>query len=543
MPAFVKTDRDERLWSRAKALADRQGHGGDYAYITGIYKRMKGETPEKSHRPGRIFRFYDLISKAKELPVGHISRHADGSKWKKVSMKPPRWEQVGTHEQAAEASPWEKKKWSGRATAKPTRQGKPQSDQLKDLQTAFLDKAFAALAAGRFPFFQPKGYGRWEGEVSTELNELQSKLKMIDDWWNEDEQTDEELAFGEKFKDHQSDAEHAETALGKIRNLKQLNIESEDLTDHEYEAHEVERLLARLAEAADYQTPEQRGVKPGPPEESHIRGAREHRERIHDGLPEHDPERAKMLAYAFSAFSSLYDNTELPDGYKWKGISSGENAGLPIYTTYTRLKSAVLQDEITEEETGAYAGRVKRTLRWDRDEDVLSVDHSYFFLEKFAQGDDIGKKVLSGMIAQYKEMGIDQVTVEPAEVGCYAWAKYGFEWTSTTDDPGDDEDVDYNHQTRHEAIVAFLENDEDYDDAGGNETKAMGMTDMDDIVAMADELADLSALELANLTVKGERLGKKIMMSHYGSSLWGSGGKLTLHGKSYEQFKAYAGEG
>ena len=42
MPAFVKTDKDEELWSKAKARAKEQGRAKDWAYITGIYKSMKG---------------------------------------------------------------------------------------------------------------------------------------------------------------------------------------------------------------------------------------------------------------------------------------------------------------------------------------------------------------------------------------------------------------------------------------------------------------------------------------------------------------------
>ena len=42
MPAFLKTDEDERLWSKAKARAKEEGRSGDWAYITGIYKQMKG---------------------------------------------------------------------------------------------------------------------------------------------------------------------------------------------------------------------------------------------------------------------------------------------------------------------------------------------------------------------------------------------------------------------------------------------------------------------------------------------------------------------
>ena len=43
MPATVKTERDERLWRKAKAIATGSGRADDYAYITGIYKRMVHE--------------------------------------------------------------------------------------------------------------------------------------------------------------------------------------------------------------------------------------------------------------------------------------------------------------------------------------------------------------------------------------------------------------------------------------------------------------------------------------------------------------------
>lgn len=44
MPSnLVKTKRDERLWNEAKDRADEQGRAKDWAYITGIFERMKGE--------------------------------------------------------------------------------------------------------------------------------------------------------------------------------------------------------------------------------------------------------------------------------------------------------------------------------------------------------------------------------------------------------------------------------------------------------------------------------------------------------------------
>lgn len=42
-PGVVKTEKEERLWEKAKAQAKEQGKGENYAYITGIFKKMNPE--------------------------------------------------------------------------------------------------------------------------------------------------------------------------------------------------------------------------------------------------------------------------------------------------------------------------------------------------------------------------------------------------------------------------------------------------------------------------------------------------------------------
>lgn len=42
MPNFIKTEEDERLWAKAKNIAKEDGKEENWAYITGIYKKMKG---------------------------------------------------------------------------------------------------------------------------------------------------------------------------------------------------------------------------------------------------------------------------------------------------------------------------------------------------------------------------------------------------------------------------------------------------------------------------------------------------------------------
>ena len=45
----VKTTRDEKLWKRAKEQAVSAGKAGNYAYIMGVYKRMKARQGAAAH--------------------------------------------------------------------------------------------------------------------------------------------------------------------------------------------------------------------------------------------------------------------------------------------------------------------------------------------------------------------------------------------------------------------------------------------------------------------------------------------------------------
>jgi hypothetical protein len=44
----VKTPEDETKWNRAKQIAESQGHKEDWAYINGIFQKMKGKGSEKT---------------------------------------------------------------------------------------------------------------------------------------------------------------------------------------------------------------------------------------------------------------------------------------------------------------------------------------------------------------------------------------------------------------------------------------------------------------------------------------------------------------
>ena len=49
MPSnLVKTDKEEKLWNKAKSLAEEQGHKEDWPYIVGIFKRMNPKRFKKA---------------------------------------------------------------------------------------------------------------------------------------------------------------------------------------------------------------------------------------------------------------------------------------------------------------------------------------------------------------------------------------------------------------------------------------------------------------------------------------------------------------
>jgi hypothetical protein len=53
VPSFIRTEKDERLWPKAKARAKEEGKAKDWAYITGIYKKMHGGKVAAEHLADR----------------------------------------------------------------------------------------------------------------------------------------------------------------------------------------------------------------------------------------------------------------------------------------------------------------------------------------------------------------------------------------------------------------------------------------------------------------------------------------------------------
>ena len=71
MPSFLKTKEDERLWGKAKSIAESHGHDGDWPYITGIWKNMSGKTASASRVANRYLQSYNEKGRDPEKGWGH----------------------------------------------------------------------------------------------------------------------------------------------------------------------------------------------------------------------------------------------------------------------------------------------------------------------------------------------------------------------------------------------------------------------------------------------------------------------------------------
>jgi len=79
MPAnIVKTPREERLWQKAKGIAEEAGHAEDWAYVTGVFKRMLPERFDKAaaFSTSRALYLREEAAKAlqRPLPIGSKKR-------------------------------------------------------------------------------------------------------------------------------------------------------------------------------------------------------------------------------------------------------------------------------------------------------------------------------------------------------------------------------------------------------------------------------------------------------------------------------------
>lgn len=69
--SLVKTPRDERLWQKAKDIADEAGHAENWAYVMGVYKRMNPDRFDKSAAmsTSRAMYLREEIARALQRPI------------------------------------------------------------------------------------------------------------------------------------------------------------------------------------------------------------------------------------------------------------------------------------------------------------------------------------------------------------------------------------------------------------------------------------------------------------------------------------------
>ncbi len=73
MPSgLVKTKRDEELWSKAKSQAAKQGHTEDWAYVNGIYQKMKGHTKKTAS----LSLLNGVMKNARDHPITEAEENA-----------------------------------------------------------------------------------------------------------------------------------------------------------------------------------------------------------------------------------------------------------------------------------------------------------------------------------------------------------------------------------------------------------------------------------------------------------------------------------
>lgn len=89
--SLVKTPRDERLWQKAKDIADEAGHAGNYAYVMGVYKKMNPDRFDKSAAwwPYVDPKVHAAINRRLDAALEHVDRAAVALRAMRRSSSPP----------------------------------------------------------------------------------------------------------------------------------------------------------------------------------------------------------------------------------------------------------------------------------------------------------------------------------------------------------------------------------------------------------------------------------------------------------------------
>lgn len=119
------------------------------------------------------------------------------------------------------------------------------------------------------------------------------------------------------------------------------------------------------------------------------------------------------------SFARSVFNHDLPGGYKSE-VTSAESQ-----FTYRTGRGLMYVDGDIISPSGVRVGEFSRILRYDRDNQMLSVEHYKLDLDE--TGSQVGANFNAAVIKEYRDLGVDHVTVQTGlSVGGYAWAREGF---------------------------------------------------------------------------------------------------------------------
>ena len=77
-----------------------------------------------------------------------------------------------------------------------------------------------------------------------------------------------------------------------------------------------------------------------------------------------------------------------------------------------------------QDDLGNVKTHIERHFRRDPTDDRLTVDHDTFMMDDTGTG--FAKSFLRNSMATYQKVGVDEITLTTAQVGAYAWARFGF---------------------------------------------------------------------------------------------------------------------
>jgi len=151
-------------------------------------------------------------------------------------------------------------------------------------------------------------------------------------------------------------------------------------------------------------------------------------------------EPADYWLHIEDAIENVFDGAKLPGGYKARDYNvtpfqvseddyTYRGVGSEKYTQGVEVSGDI---DVVDTKTGVTLdtiGTYHREFTINSEGD-LEVHHGSLFLNAHVQGEGIGSAFIAHSLESYGPLGVKKITIEPAEVGAYVWARLGFSWGS-----------------------------------------------------------------------------------------------------------------